>query len=86
MGLSVKCIAKLVGVSRWTLQRRMNKWGLSVRGLYSDLTDDELDILVSAIRASNPNAGYRMMMDCCEHRDIVYSGRGFVHQCTELTL
>ncbi|KAA8577807.1 hypothetical protein FQN60_001058 [Etheostoma spectabile] len=62
MGLSVKCIAKLVGVSRWTLQRRMNEWGLSVRGLYSDLTDDELDILVSAIHSSSPNAGYRMMM------------------------
>lgn len=62
MGLSVKCIAKLVGVSRWTLQRRMNEWGLSVRGLYSDLTDDELDILVSVIHSSNPNAGYRMMM------------------------
>lgn len=24
MGLSVKCIANFVGVSRWTLQRRMN--------------------------------------------------------------
>ncbi len=28
MGLSVKYISKLVGVSRWTLQRRMNDWAL----------------------------------------------------------
>lgn len=62
MGLSVKCIAKLVGVSRWTLQRRMNDWGFSVRDLYNDLTDDQLDILVSAIHSSNPHAGYQMML------------------------
>lgn len=62
MGLSVKCIASFVGVSRWMLQRRMTDWGLSVRTLYSDLTDDELDILVSGIHSSNPHAGYRMML------------------------
>lgn len=38
VSLSVKCIAKLVEVSRWTLQRRMNDWGFSVSDLYSDLT------------------------------------------------
>lgn len=42
MGLSMKCIAKLVGVSRWTLHRRMTVWGFCVRDLYNDLTDDEL--------------------------------------------
>lgn len=62
MGLCVKYIAKLVGVFRWTLQRRMNDWGFSVTDLYSNLTDDELDILVSAIHSSNPRAGYRMML------------------------
>lgn len=62
MGLSVKCIANFVGVSRWTLQRRMNDWGFSVRGLYSNLTDDELDVLISDIHNSNPHAGYRMML------------------------
>lgn len=40
----------------------MTDWGLSVRALYSDLTDDELDILVSDIHSSNPHAGYRMML------------------------
>lgn len=62
MGLSVRCIANFVGVSRSTLQRRMNDWGFSVRNLYSDLTDDQLDILVSDIHSSNPHAGYRMML------------------------
>ncbi|CAM4570665.1 unnamed protein product [Leuciscus chuanchicus] len=68
MGLSVKCIANFVGVSRWTLQRRMSDWGLSVRGLYSDLTDDELDVLVSDIHSSNPHAGYRMMLGLLQAR------------------
>lgn len=62
MGLSVKCIASFVGVSRRTLQRRMNDWGFSVRDLYTNLTDDELDILVSDLHSSNPHAGYRMML------------------------
>ncbi len=54
LGLSVKCIANFVGVSRWTLQRRMNDWGFSVRDLYSDLTDDELDALVSGHSRQQP--------------------------------
>lgn len=68
MGLSVKCIANFVGVSRWTLQRCMSDWGLSVRGLYSGLTDDELDVLVSDIHSSNPHAGYRMMLGLLQAR------------------
>ncbi|RXN06822.1 hypothetical protein ROHU_012103 [Labeo rohita] len=44
------------------LQRCMNDWGFSVRDLHSDLSDDELDALVSDIHASNPRAGYRMML------------------------
>lgn len=63
MGLSVKCIANFVRVSRWTLQRHMNDWGFSVRDLYSDLTDDEQTLMVSDIHTSNPHAGYLMMLE-----------------------
>ena len=62
MGLSVTCIARLQGVSRWTLQRRMSEWGLCVRDLYSTMSDQELDILIRDIHTTNPNAGYRMVM------------------------
>ncbi len=50
-------IASLVGVSKFTIHRRMVGWGLSV-----NIADAELDSLVATIHTSNPNAGYRMMM------------------------
>lgn len=62
MGLSVTAIAKMFGVCTKTLQRRMSEWGLSARAQYSTLNDEELDSLVSEIHATNPNAGYRMML------------------------
>lgn len=42
----VETIAKLLGVSRRTVYRRMAECNLSVRGRYSRLTDDDLDALV----------------------------------------
>ncbi|KAK0153994.1 hypothetical protein N1851_003928 [Merluccius polli] len=62
IGLSVPCIGKPLAVSVKTLFRRMGKWGLSVRELYSTLGDDELDSLLSEMHTVNPNAGYRMVM------------------------
>ncbi|KAL7857194.1 hypothetical protein SRHO_G00160930 [Serrasalmus rhombeus] len=62
LGLPVTCIARLLGVTRFTVQRHMAEWGLSVRAGFSILTDEELDSLVSTIHAKNSNAGHRMMM------------------------
>ncbi|XP_048036887.1 uncharacterized protein LOC125262256 isoform X2 [Megalobrama amblycephala] len=62
LGLPVTCIARLLGVSKFTIHRRMGEWGLSVKATYSNITDAELDALVATIHTSNPNAGYRMMM------------------------
>lgn len=62
LGLPVACIARLLGVSKFTIHRRMVEWGLSVKATYSNITDAELDSLVATIHTSNPNAGYRMMM------------------------
>ena len=54
-------IAALLGVSLRTVRRRMTEYGLSVSGLYSDISNCELDRLVDEIRGSFPNCGYRMM-------------------------
>lgn len=43
---SVSCIAKCLGISRRTLYQRMQEFGLSVRGSYSTLNDEELDRLI----------------------------------------
>lgn len=59
--LPVSCIAKCLCVSRRTIYRRMQEFGLSVRGSYSTVTDQELDNIISVIKRQMPNAGYRMV-------------------------
>ncbi len=50
LNLSIPCIAALLGVSRRTVHRRMTESDLSVRALYSTLTDEELDQCVGVDR------------------------------------
>ena len=42
----------------------MSEFGLSITSLYSDVTDQELDLFVSQIKKEFPNCGYRLM---CGH-------------------
>uniref|UniRef100_A0A673FYF8 Integrase core domain-containing protein n=1 Tax=Sinocyclocheilus rhinocerous TaxID=307959 RepID=A0A673FYF8_9TELE len=61
LGLPLKCVANILGVSRATLCRRMADNNLSVTALYSTSTDEELDVLVTEVKNSLPDAGYRMV-------------------------
>ncbi|XP_076864442.1 uncharacterized protein LOC143516617 [Brachyhypopomus gauderio] len=61
MGLAVPNICKLIGVSQKTIRRRMTEWNLSVRDSYSQVSDEELDILVLAVKKDSPNLGHRMV-------------------------
>nr|XP_055036324.1 uncharacterized protein LOC129423853 [Misgurnus anguillicaudatus] len=61
LGLPLKCVANILGVSRATLHRRMADNNLSVTALYSTSTDEELDALVTEVKNSMPDAGYRMV-------------------------
>ncbi|XP_051802480.1 uncharacterized protein LOC127533435 [Acanthochromis polyacanthus] len=59
--LPVEYFARLYGVSRRTLNRRMKQHGLSVRGFYSKISDDDLDRAVRSIKTRMPHAGYRLV-------------------------
>ncbi|XP_016332272.1 uncharacterized protein LOC107680739 [Sinocyclocheilus anshuiensis] len=61
LGLPLKCVANILGVSRATLCRRMADNNLSVTALYSTSTDEELDVLVTEVKNYLPDAGYRMV-------------------------
>ncbi|XP_078793700.1 uncharacterized protein LOC144987876 [Oryzias latipes] len=61
LGLPTSFIAKLLGVSRATLFRRMSENNISVSATYSKCSDDELDALVTAIKSTMPDAGYRVI-------------------------
>ncbi|XP_042610110.1 uncharacterized protein LOC122143626 [Cyprinus carpio] len=67
-GLPVSCIASLLGVSRRTVYRRMADLNITVRGLYSTLSDSELDNLVGEIKESMPHAGYRLVKGSLQAR------------------
>ena len=54
-------IANLLGVSESTVQRRLRRFDLSVRGTYSTLTDQELDSMVQEILTAQPNTGNKRM-------------------------
>lgn len=68
--LPVPCIAKLLGISRRTVYRRMAESGLSVRGLYTTISDDELDQCVRDIKSRQPHSGYRMVKALLQARGL----------------
>lgn len=61
LNLSIPAIAKILGMSRSTVFRRMNEFNLSVKALYSSLSDEELDQCITDIKSRQPHAGYRMV-------------------------
>ena len=58
---SVPEISKLLGVSTLTVERRMLEYGLSIRGSYDGMNDNELDDIVTGILKDFTNAGYKRM-------------------------
>lgn len=61
LNVCVPFIARLLGVSKRTVHRRMAEFNLSVKALYSAVTDEELDQCVSELISRQPNSGYLMM-------------------------
>ena len=60
INLPVPCIAKMLGVSRRTVFRRMKELGVSARR-YHEMDDEELDNVVRTIKNEMPTTGYRMV-------------------------
>ncbi len=62
-------IAALLGISRSTLYRRMESYGLTLQG-YSTYADDELDRIVHQIKTAHPNDGEVMVAAHMKSRGI----------------
>ena len=56
---SVEQIAKMLGVCSKTVHRRLKQYGLSVKQTYANLTDSELDQIITEIVRNFPNSGYK---------------------------
>ena len=55
-------IAKVLGISRSTLYRRLGEEGLSRDATFTNITDAELDHKIQTIKRTHPNDGERMMI------------------------
>ena len=58
---TVPQIADMIGVSVRTIHRRMSEYDLSIHSTYTELTDDELDSIISDIHKEFPMCGNKQM-------------------------
>ena len=70
MHFTVPSIAQILGVSIRTVRRRMSEFNLSVRSLYTNLTDDQLDEIVRGIQHQFPTCGNRQMLGHLQSRGL----------------
>lgn len=61
LGFNKTQLSVMLGMSTRTIQRRMAEYGLSRRN-YSDLSEEELDRMVTEIQQQFPRAGYRQIL------------------------
>ncbi|XP_013856211.1 uncharacterized protein LOC106512060 [Austrofundulus limnaeus] len=83
LNLSIPAIAKMLGMSRSTVFRRMEEFNLSVRALYSSMSDAELDQCIRDIKSRQPHSGYRMvkaLLQARGHRVQYHRVRAAMHR------
>ena len=64
-------IARLIGISRATLYRRLNEAGVSHCCSYTDISDSDLDSVVERIKITHPNDGECLMSGHLTQRGII---------------
>ena len=60
-GFSASTTAQLLHISLRTVCRRMSEFGILICNQYSDISDNDLDEMVTSVQRQYPNCGYRMM-------------------------
>ncbi len=59
---TVRQIAATLGVSERTVERRLQYFGMSIRGTYANLSLEELDSIVREVLRTHPYTGQKRMM------------------------
>lgn len=76
-------IAKMIGISRATVYRRLEDAGIDYTCTYSSITDAALDQVVQTIKQVHPNDGERLMAGHLASRGIIVQRarlRGSIHR------
>ena len=70
-GFTATDMSTMLGVSKSTLQRRLREFNLIAAPRYADLSNNDLDNLVSEVQREFPNAGYRRIDGQLRQRGIL---------------
>ena len=66
IGLNFEQISTILGISTWTLRRHRQRLGMPVgMSTYSDISDDELDAMISSILNVKNNGSIDKMLIAC---------------------
>ena len=68
---NIPTIASILCVSRRTVERRLQEFGLSCREVYSTMSDEDLDTVINSILNDFPETGYKRMTGFLRARGIV---------------
>ena len=68
-GFKAPQIVTMLGVSESTIRRRFREFNLSTR-CYTDVSDEQLDVIVSSIKDDFQQSGYRMLTGILKSRGI----------------
>ena len=63
-------IARMIGVNKSTVKRRMIVYGLHARKDSSEISDQQLNSVIKDVTAKFPNCGYRRMDGLLDARGI----------------
>ena len=69
--LSYTKIASFLGVSRSTIYRRMEEYGVSIDSKYTEISDGDLDRQISLIKTQHPHDGERLLIAHLSSRRII---------------
>ena len=58
---NIPTIANILFVSRRTVERRLQEFGLSCKEVYSTMSDEHLDTVIRSILTDFPETGYKSM-------------------------
>lgn len=70
-GFTATDMSAMLGVSRSTVERRLREFNLSTAPRYTDLSNNDLDNLVSEVQSEFSNAGYRRIDGQLRQRGIL---------------
>ena len=74
-------MSRLLGVSVRTIECCMAEFGLSVRGTYTVISDEQLDTTMLEILSSFPNIGYKRMTGHLQSQGMRIQQKKFESQC-----